>query len=236
MQTRLDTSAFIRSIVGVVPAVRPWLNGRALAFVFSVNPSYKTQEYFEATVEHLIQQLYDGNMDGSTFIDIMDSLISGQLYDAYVQAWESDENTLPLPDFLQSALDEAVVNQQDFVQGLEQDVVIASVDKTGAPTERAALWANNWTSEYNNAQVLITSNTGGNMMWVEGDTKDKCTTCLALDGIVAYATEWQDAGVQPRNAPNDMIECGGWNCNCTLEATDQRRSPNAADRIQAAIG
>jgi len=102
---------------------------------------YKTQEYFEATVEHLINQLYNGNMDGGQFIDIMDSLISGQIYDAYVQAWEDDANVLPLPDFLQGAEEQNVVEQQDFVQGLEQDVIEAAIDKTGAPTDRAALWA-----------------------------------------------------------------------------------------------
>lgn len=229
----INKSEIVRLTVKAIPAVTPYLKGRAIAFVWNIDPSYKTEEYFNAHIEHLIQQLYNGYMDGSTFIDIMYSLISGQIYDAYVQAWEDDGNTLPLPDYLDSAEKLAVVNQQDFVQGLADDIIQASVD--GKPIDpllaRAGLWSNQWSSEYNNAQVLITANTGGKMMWIEGDTKEKCEQCVALDGIVAYASEWDELNVHPKNAPNEMISCGGWDCECKLQSTDQRRSPKAFETI-----
>jgi hypothetical protein len=230
----MQTSELVRLVVQAVPQVKPHLNGKAMAFVYHIDPAYKTQDYFEAAVERLVNDVYGGYMGGD-FIDIMDSLISGQLYDAYVQAWEEDNNTLPLPDFLQEALDQAVVAQQDFVQGYYNDIVDARVDKTPIDPllARAQLWAGNWQTQHNNAQVLIVANKGGRMMWIEGDTKEKCNECVSLDGIVAYASEWQQAGVQPRNAPNDALGCGGWNCECTLESTDQRRSPDALARIMA---
>lgn len=225
----LDTSRIVRLVVQAIPEVKPRLKGKALAFVFDVDPTYKTQPYFEATVEHLILQVYNGWMGGD-FIDIMYSLISGQLYDAYVQAWEEDGNTLPLPDYLDEACRVAVVEQQDFVQQFYNDIVDARVDQTGAPTDRAALWANRWQEAKNNAMMQITSQMGGRLQWHEGDTEDKCDTCLALDGMIAYASEWEQL-VQPQMAPNGKLKCGGWKCGCTLEPTDHRRSPKAFDAI-----
>ena len=230
----IDRSEIVRLTVKAIPQVRPHLHGRALAFVFDIDPSYKTQPFFEATVTHLIQQVYNGNMGGD-FIDVMYSLISGQLYDAYTQAWEDDGNTLPLPDFLESAYQVAVVEQQDFVQSFYRDIVDARVDQTGALTDRAGLWANRWQEAYNDAVRLIGVNTGGKLVWKLGATEQHCATCAQLDGIVAYASEWEDDGVKPQNAPNGMLECGGWRCDCSLEPTDRRRSPNALDTIMNAV-
>ena len=228
----MNTSEIVRLTVKAIPTVRSHLKGKAMCFVWNLDPAYKTQDYFEGTVEHLIQQLYNGNMDGSSFIDIMYSLISGQIYDAYVQAWEEDGNTLPLPDYLDSAEKDAVVAQQDFVQGFADDIIQASVD--GEPIDpllaRAGLWANQWTSEYNNAVALITQNEGGNLIWEFGDT-EHCPECEALNGIVAWASEWDELGVSPQNPPNDKISCQGWRCQCRLTPTEQRRSPKAYDSI-----
>ena len=56
--------------MAAVPTVKPHLTGKALCFTWNINPAYKTAEYFEAVVEHLISQVYNGNMGGE-FIDIM---------------------------------------------------------------------------------------------------------------------------------------------------------------------
>jgi hypothetical protein len=230
----IDRSEIVRLTVQAIPQVLPHLKGRALAFVFNLDPAYKTQEFFQSTVEHLITQVYNGNMGGQ-FIDIMFSLISGQIYDAYVQAWEDDGNTLDMPDYLLASERQAVVDQQDYVQAFYNDIVDARIDGTGAPTDRAALWANRWTEAYNEAVRLIVVNSGGKLQWQMGATEEHCDTCAALDGLVAYASEWEDAGVRPQNAPNSTLQCGGWRCDCSLQPTDKRKTANALDRILEAI-
>jgi len=214
-----------------IPSVLPRLKSGALRLCI------KTQDFFEGTVERLIRDLYHGYIDGRTFSEIMFHLLQGQISDAYQTAWEEDGNTTELPDYLVEPRDEAVMYQFGFVDGFKDEIIAASVD--GLPIEpligRASLWANNWQSEYNKAVALISSHSGGKLVWVEGDTEDKCDTCLALDGIVAYATEWEEAGVRPQNAPNDRLICGGWRCGCRLEATEQRKTPNALERIMGVV-
>jgi hypothetical protein len=88
---------------------------------------------------------------------------------------------------------------------------------------------------------LIAVESGGNLEWEEGDTVEKCDICKALDGIVAFASEWAVLGVRPQNAPNPMLTslragknkgCAGWHCDCKLKPTTKRRSPNAFGRIE----
>jgi hypothetical protein len=234
----IDTSNIVRLTYKAVLMkgydLRPHLTGRALAFVFNLDPSYKSQEFFQATVEHLIVQVYSGNMGGD-FIGIMYSLISGQLYDAYTQAWHDDGNALDMPDYLLSAEQNAVVTQQDYVQAFYNDIVDARVDQTGAPTDRAVLWANRWNEAYNDAMHQIALNTGGKEEWQLGSTEDHCPTCEALNGVVAYASEWEEAGVHTQGAPNDKLSCGGWRCDCSRVPTEKRKSPNALDTILNAV-
>jgi len=99
---------------------------------------------------------------------------------------------------------------------------------------RVDLWVSRYEDTKNEA-ILFYSEKNQRLMWVEGDTKDKCRTCLALDGIVAYASEWEAAGVQPQSPPNPYLECSGWECGCSLRPTDQRRSPDALNIIMQII-
>jgi hypothetical protein len=214
-----------RAAVKAVPQVIPYLN-----------TAYKTQEYFLARIEGLVSGLYSGNVGGE-FIDVFANLISGQLLDAYERAYADEGYTDALPEYLQTSYQATVSNQYGFVDQFYRDTIDARIDKTGIDPllSRAQLWAQRWTESYNEAVRLITLDGGGNLVWVEGDTMNKCSTCLALDGIVASAKEWDQLGVKPQNAPNHKLECLGWKCECSLQSTDKRRSRDAYGRIEAAL-
>ncbi len=239
-----DISAVIRLTVQAIPDVRPLLKGRTLGFIFDVDTAYKTQAYFQGTVEHLVKQVYNGHMQ-SEFIDILSNVIRGQLTDAYNQAWEDDNNTLPLPEYLASSLNYDILHQYDFVDGFYKDVVNArELKKPIDPLlNRAALWANRWKESYNRAVSIIAENEGAKEMWVLGETESHCPFCRALNGIVAYASEWSRLNVYPQKAPNPALTgeidgekgCEGWLCDCKLVKVDKRRSPKAYERIQKAI-
>jgi hypothetical protein len=221
----------IADAVKAVPEVMPLLSDRA-RFIFNGNSKeYKSAEYFLSQVNRLVSSLYNGYIGGN-FIDLMANLISGQLYDAYYQAFQDEEGGKNLPDYLDAAWQSDVLNQYNFVDQFYRDIIDAKIDQTGLDPllARAAMWANRWNESYNNAVALITENNGGNLMWVYGDT-DHCDTCLNLNGIVASKKDWDTAGVKPQNAQNDMLDCGGWRCKCSLVATDKRRSPKALDTI-----
>lgn len=181
----------------------------------------------------LVRGVY-GNRVGGNFIDIMANLISGQLTQAYRQAFEDEGFTdFLLPPYLEESLQSMILDQYDYVDGYYRDIIDARIEKKPIDPllARASLWANRWTEAYNEAVHLIMLNEGGNEMWVLGQTEEHCETCSRLNGIVARASEWEKLGVRPQSAPNDMLACGGWNCDCSRVPTDKRRSPRAFDTI-----
>jgi hypothetical protein len=217
--------------------VRPLLSNKARFYTAEWDGERKTYDYFLSTLERLIRSVYSGLLGGE-FIDITANLIQGQIFQAYEQAWLDDGNLLPLPSFLQSAAEQAVLKQFDYVDQLYRDIVDARVDNTPIDPliARAPLWANRFSEAQSNANALIALEMGGKLVWVEGDTKDKCKTCVALDGIVAYASIWTRLNVHPQGAPNPYIKCEGWNCSCQLLPTTERQTRDAEKRIMAAVG
>ena len=234
----MKISNFIRKAMVRVPAVGPHLKGKAKFLFAAVHAQqYKTYDYMLDQVRRLVTTLYNNQLGGD-FIDLMANLISGQLTQAYQQAFEDEGFTdMFLPDYLQESLTSMILQQYDFVDRFFRDIIDARVDgkPIGPLLSRAELWANQYNNAYQRAQQLILSQMGGRMIWQEGDTKDKCSQCVALDGIVAFASEWDALGVHPGQAPNDKLGCEGWRCECDLKPTTQRRSANAYARIQQAI-
>ena len=205
-------------------------------------PEYKTYEYFLARVEGLVRGVYSGNVGGD-FVDILASLIRGQVADAYSQAWADEGYDPPLPDYLNASMEAFITAQTNFdwIYQYYTDIIDARVDKTPiAPLlSRAGMWAGQWDTAYREALLAIQLESGGNFEWQKGQTEKGCSTCAALDGFVMTAKEWQALDLHPRGYPNSKLECEGGgpanNCDCTLSPTDKRRSPNAYGRIEAIL-
>ncbi len=225
----MDLLAFAVRIIKAVPEVIPHLDG-----------AYKTYDYFLAQIEGLVRGVYEGNVGGN-FVDVFANLISGQLWDAYSKAWEEEGDGGELPEYLVTSYDAEVLAQYDFVDQFYRDIVDARID--GTPLEpllaRAGLWANQYNAAYETARLLINTQNGGNLIWRKGNTEHGCSTCANLDGICAWASEWEELDVHPRGYPNSKLQCEGGGpanfCDCTLEPTDQRRSPGAYGRIESII-
>lgn len=224
---------FIRDAIITVPNVKPLLSDKA-RFMLYVPEQYKTFDFMLLNIKRLVTGLYN-NMLGGEFIDVMANIISGQLTQAYQQALEDQGFTdFFLPDYLQASLDAMILKQYAYVDGYFRAIIDARVDGTSLDPllARAELWAQRYTEAYNEATRLIVLKGGGNLVWTLGATEQHCPECAALDGIVAWASEWDTLGVRPQNAPNDKLTCGGWRCDCSLSPTSKRRSPNAYGRIE----
>jgi hypothetical protein len=218
-----------------LPGVKAYLSPAA-RYALHTPAAYKSQEYMLDQIEGLVTSLYN-NQIGGEFIDVMANVISGQLFDAYSKAWFDYGETGALPEYLNDAYQASVLNQYSFVDQYFRDIIDARIDGTPLSPllSRAGMWANRWNESYNDAAALITAENGGNMVWEYGEA-EHCETCRALNGIVASANEWGIAGVKPQNAPNPLIDCGGWQCKCSLTPTDKRRSPKALDTILNIVG
>jgi hypothetical protein len=127
---------------------------------------------------------------------------------------------------------QAIIDEEfNFVEQFINDIVSRSRNDEGldALLTRVPLWANRYNDVVNQSKI-ITASKGQKLEWVYGDT-EHCATCAALNGIVAYATEWEESGFHPQGPPNDLLSCGGWRCQCELRPTDRRRSANALTRL-----
>lgn len=192
----------------------------------------KTVAYFEATLTRMVRNVYDGDLGGE-FVQIMRDLVLGQISQAFETAWTDDGNELPPPEYIRDASQEMVREQWTHIDDFYRAIIDARVDQTGvdALLSRVQLWANRYNEAYNEGVRLIALNTGGKLIWRLGRTEQHCDTCSRLNGIVAYASEWETAGVKPQAAPNPYLTCGGWRCDCSLDPTNKRKSPGALDRI-----
>lgn len=201
------------------------------------NYAVKTYDYFLKTVTGMVKGVYNGYIGGD-FVNMLSDLVFDQLNQAYRTAWADEGGEGAIPDYLQEAVDDQIQTQWDFIDGLYKSIVDARID--GTPVEpflvRAELWAQQYQNAYREAVRLIAIERGGKLEWVEGDTIKKCPVCVGLNGIVAYASEWDELGVRPGNGPNPALSaqpeaCGGWRCGCQLIPTDKRRTPKAYDEI-----
>lgn len=230
----------LRKAIETVPDIKQYLTDKARWLAYEP-AEYKTYDYFLQQLNGLISGVYNNNLGGD-FIDIMANLISGQLTQAYQQAYEDAGYTsFFLPEYLQTSLTNIIAGQYMYVDQLFRDIVDARIDGTTLSPllARAQLWANQWNTAYREAERLINLDGGGNFMWVKGQTEKGCSTCANLDGIVMSAKEWEQLGVHPRGYPNNKLECQGGGpanyCDCDLVPTEKRRSPDAYGRVEEII-
>ncbi|HET8707382.1 MAG TPA: hypothetical protein VFM46_13845, partial [Pseudomonadales bacterium] len=164
----------------------------------------------------------------------MSNLITGQIIDAYIKAWydETDGQGDP-PVYLQFEAQRKTQEQISHIQPFYTAIIDARINQTGLEPllVRADMWANRYREAYTDAIAFIAAQNGGKLQWVYNPDKEHCDTCMSLNGIVAFATEWDAAGVRPQRAPNAALDCGGWQCGCELRPTTARRTRNAYDKI-----
>jgi hypothetical protein len=228
----MTTPAIIRAVIGKFPAVAAALSAKArfLGAIDADGDGLKSQADFLSRIEWLITALYKGDIAGD-FIDAMAAVISRQYFLAYREVLT--EEGLEMGGEFRAHVDQMIVDEFMHVDKLFQDIIDARFD--GLPLAplllRAQLWANRYAQVQNEARLKIASIYGHKMVWQMGATEEHCATCAALSGVVAFASEWETSGLRPQNAPNDLLECGGWRCDCSLTRTDRRRSPNALDTL-----
>lgn len=214
------------------PGILPYLSRKARHM--AGDTELKTYDYYLRALRGLVIGLYRGYLGGE-FRDIMTDLVFGQFTDAYEQAMKDNEVATMTPE-MRTELDNLIETEWGFVEGFFSDIIDARVD--GTPVDpllsRAELWANKWNDVYNKASMTIEVMFGGKLKWILGATEEHCATCSALNGIVAWAKDWEESGIHPQNAPNAHLECGGWRCDCSLEHTDEKRTRNGRSKIEAA--
>lgn len=202
-------------------------------------PALKTVGTFDAHLWSACLAMFRTG-DLAAFLDVFVDEIRNQLTRAFNQGArdvgvDPSEFTQVDLDHLQSWIDSEynyVLNLAQAIQDLH--VMNATLDEFRSKIQwRVGLWANRFNEVVNEARIYF----GGRVRleWRRGKTEQGCPTCTALDGIVAFAEEWDQARVRPQHPPNPFLKCGGWNCDCGTYPTERRRSARALNSILGII-
>ena len=191
----------------------------------------KTASGLARSVRGAVKRLYD-NEDMPAFIADMYYFIESQFTAAWFAGMaDNGLNKDEMTEEWANYLSQLIVTEQGFIYNFAIEIMEAKL--RGNPVDqfltRADLWGNRY-NEIENEARLKTAEAGQKLVWIYGDT-DHCATCEALNGIVAFAREWDVAGVKPQNAPNKDLTCGGWRCQCRLEPTSARHTRDAFGKI-----
>jgi hypothetical protein len=192
---------------------------------------YTNERYFNEIFQAARQYWKDGSKGG--FKTRMNGTIKFGLQAAFEQGAsvvgvEPDEFESEDRDFINAIIEEEKSHVPDllsFIDGLANDPTARLSDAD----YRLNMWANRYPDVQDQAKVYFGKRT--RLQWTLGDA-EHCETCLALSNIVAWAQEWQVAGIQPKSRD---LACKGYNCACSLDITSKRRSPNALSRILDAM-
>ena len=193
---------------------------------------FKTEGSFNRHLWTAALGFFRDEINAFTFIDIFVNEIENQL----TRAWHEGARSVEVePDDMTEADNlhlEAIINSEyDHVLGLAQAIEDAKLSGISLDAfrvrfrSRIDLWSARYREVVNEARIWF----GGKkrLIWVLGRTEQHCQTCSALNGVVAWAEEWDQSLLRPQHPPNEFLECGGWRCDCSLNPTDQRRSPRA---------
>lgn len=120
-----------------------------------------------------------------------------------------------------TARDEFIFNQNelapDFLRVIKEQSK-ANGGKLQPLMQRNEMWINQYSSAKQQSEALACADE--KRIWVLGPTEESCRTCPRLDGQVRRLSFWNN-NVLPRNAKNDKLECGGFNCQCKLRKTNK---------------
>ena len=115
-------------------------------------------------------------------------------------------------------LDWVYAHRRDGPDKLKQSVILA----------RAAIWGNRWSQAYQVSMTMACANQ--KTMWMLGPT-EHCDSCLKLNGKAKRNSYWQRMGILPRVPGAPYLKCQGYNCQCTLELTDEPLSKGPLPRL-----
>ena len=192
----------------------------------------KSMEQMMTAITNDVHALYSRAMSRRDFVRDMSTVITNQL----TEAWNTGADELMVlaedmtPDDL-VYLQEIVDNEISYLSGLADDVQQAQSDREGWEqfSTRLDIWGNRYNDVVNRARQYFGQQE--RMVWNLGSTEVHCDSCAALNGIVAFGWEWEQSGVHPQQPPNGAISCGGWQCDCSITPTSNRRTAGALGRI-----
>lgn len=198
-----------------------------------------SQASYRASIRAPSRGLWSGALAFDQFFDAMLTSIRRGL----TQGWNIGARQVGVAPGEQTgaeriALQQAIARESRYITGLGEFIEENSRAVVGPGKRRAALsriysrlnaWMVRWLDVRN--QAVMMGRGDPKLKWVYDPRKKHGETCAKLNGKVKRRSTWLAAGVRPQNAPNPLIECGGWECGCQYVVTDEPLSRGPLPRL-----
>jgi len=120
---------------------------------------------------------------------------------------------------------QSLINEQvGFLSNLTRDIDNLNF---ASMKQRTELWMNKGLDGIYNSGI-VAGNANQNLVWKIGTTEKHCLDCLNFDGRVYRSSIWKRNDIQPRSTD---LECSGYNCDCTLKATEEAVTPGRPPKL-----
>jgi len=148
-------------------------------------------------------------------------LVDDTMTELAEQAWADggrDMDDLPV-----DALMQVLSAQRDFARAAFDKLVaqVAELPAGSAYMSEIGIglgdrWAAGAWGVYNEFKMRAKTNTKALYFWTLGATEKHCGTCLELAGGRGHTMDWYLARDYIPGKNGCSLECGGWQCDCTL--------------------
>lgn len=162
---------------------------------------------FAAAMKRLVKSLKSGGLEQPKFESELEQLV--RTY--YERMYMIGSGNPPTGEEERSELDSELALALAAIPLLSSDVKAGLFDEDteGRIERRTGLWLTALALVYNMGK----SRSGKLLQWRLGNTEDHCSTCIRLNGQKKSGQEWREGGYLPQSR---ALECGGWNCDCSL--------------------
>lgn len=165
---------------------------------------------FEGAFEDAVKAALEGDMPRRRFSIVSRALLRSYGRKAFIDGLkDGGVQTSDLDDSDQVTLTMWLAEQSAYLTDFANRIYKTDTEMT--PDARSQVWGNkSLTSIYQ--QGLVSADANSLYEWVYGDT-EHCATCKAANGQVHRLKEWFANDILPKS---DTLECGGFNCQCSL--------------------
>lgn len=179
----------------------------------------KTASQYRASLRAAIRGYMTDEFSQVGFVQAYDAAIRRGFESAFAEgAAKGGINRNEYSEAEINRLQALIAEEQSYVLPFAQR--LKAMKENGASVSSGLDQAGRWANRYERIAAigLMMANGNKKLKWVADLSKENCIDCLKLNGRVYRAEVWDRYGIAPRDS---ALACGGYNCGCDLEETDE---------------
>jgi len=207
---------FLRRAVLSVPAVISLLSQK---YIKALGGYEQVRNEYWATVYDAVEGYLTGNRPVTAFRNSMYNAMNSAFQTGAELGYVDGGGEVPLDKDTQAWLDGEILSEKNFINSLFVDLKQnwESKDAIKEAFARADGYAGKLDSIFGQGKMYGANNPM--LTWRLGTTEKHCDTCQNLNGKSHRAKWYITNNYIPRKPGADM-ECGGYNCDCSLTDKD----------------